>query len=77
MNTIYILTRNDGEYAIISNTGKYSWWCDSIKEAWYEFNTSIIGTKFTTIENFINPHKYQNWHVIETFTSDTHPEYFI
>ena len=77
MNTIYLLTRDNGEYAIISNTGKYSWWCRSIEKAWDSYNTSIIGTEFTTIENFLNRYKEQNWHVIKTFTSDTHPEYFI
>ena len=77
MNTIYLLTRNKGDYAIISDTGQYSWWCDSIKEAWYEFNADIVGVKFTTIEHTINWHKEDNWRVIETFTLDTHPEYFI
>ena len=77
MNTIYLLTRDDGDYAIVSDTGQYSWWCNSIKEAWHEFNTDIQGTKFTTIKNFQNRYKEQNWRVIETFTLDTHPEYFI
>ena len=77
MNTIYLLTRNKRDYAIISNTGQYSWWCHSIKKAWYEFNADIVGVKFTTIEHTINRHKEDNWRVIETFTPDTHPEYFI
>ena len=78
MNTIYLLVRkNSNDYAIVSDTGQYSWWCRSIERAWYNFNTDTLGTKFTTIEDFINQHKEDNWRVIETFTIDTHPEYFI
>ncbi|MGD8305895.1 MAG: hypothetical protein PVF17_04510 [Ignavibacteria bacterium] len=78
MNTIYLLARKDSrDYAIVSNTGQYSWWCRSIEKAWDGFNRGTIGTEFTTIEDLINRHKKDNWRVIETFTSDTHPEYFI
>ena len=82
MNTIYLLTRkhleySDGIYTVISNTGQYSWWCETIEEAWDSFYKTAKKTGFSTIENFINQYPEQQWRVIETYTIDTHPEYFI